>query len=133
MIEFLFLLHLVSALPIVLNPPFQFFEEILKIPTGLTKYFLRNIKLILLLGFGYRRVLLRTGIMSCLLLIALSIPNFGAILNLIGATTITLLNFVFPPIFYLILHKKYQVLKNIGKQRDTESTKSEDFAVKEIE
>ena len=34
MIEFLFLLHLVSALPIVINPPFQFFEEILKIPSG---------------------------------------------------------------------------------------------------
>ena len=71
--------------------------------------------------------------MCCLLLIGLSIPNFGAILNLIGATTITLLNFVFPPLFYLILHKKYQVLKNIGRQSDTESTKSEDFAVTEVE
>ena len=71
--------------------------------------------------------------MTCLLLIALSIPNFGAILNLIGATTITLLNFVFPPIFYLLLHRKYQVLKNIGKQKDTESTKSEDFTATEIE
>ena len=84
-------------------------------------------------GFGYKRVLLRTGTMSGLLLIALSIPNFGAILNLIGATTITLLNFVFPPIFYLLLHKKYQVLKNIGKQKDTESTKSEDFVVADVE
>ena len=33
-IECLFLLHLVSALPIVLNAPFQFYEEILKIPPG---------------------------------------------------------------------------------------------------
>ena len=39
-IEFLFLLHLVSALPIVLNPPFQFFEEILKIPSGLIDKYL---------------------------------------------------------------------------------------------
>ena len=33
-IECMFLLHLVSALPIVLNAPFQFYEEILKIPPG---------------------------------------------------------------------------------------------------
>ena len=36
-------------------------------------------------------------------MIAVSLPDFGAILNLIGATTITLLNFVFPPLFYLRL------------------------------
>ena len=38
-----------------------------------------------------------------MLLLALSLPVFGAILDLIGATTITLLNFVLPPIFYLLL------------------------------
>ena len=38
-----------------------------------------------------------------MLLLALSLPDFGAILDLIGATTITLLNFIFPPIFYLLL------------------------------
>ena len=32
MIQILFLLHLLSALPIVLSPPFQFCEEIIKIP-----------------------------------------------------------------------------------------------------
>lgn len=34
MIEVLFLIHLLSALPIILNPPFQFFEEVLKIPSS---------------------------------------------------------------------------------------------------
>ena len=33
-IEILFLLHLISAFPIILNPPCQFFEELLKIPAG---------------------------------------------------------------------------------------------------
>ena len=33
-IEILFLLHLISAFPIILNPPFQFFEEIMKVPSG---------------------------------------------------------------------------------------------------
>ena len=48
-----------------------------------------------------------------LLVIALSLPNFGAILDLIGATTITLLNFVFPPIFFLLLSKQYKSLNDI--------------------
>lgn len=52
--------------------------------------------------------------MLVLLVIGLSLPNFGAILNLIGATTITLLNFVFPPIFFLVLSKKYKSLNDIS-------------------
>ena len=32
--ECVILLHLVAALPIVINPPSQFFEEILRIPKG---------------------------------------------------------------------------------------------------
>ena len=51
-----------------------------------------------------------------MLIIALSLPSFGAILNLIGATTITLLNFVFPPLFYLMLTKKYRKLENVQSE-----------------
>lgn len=65
--------------------------------------------------------------MGLLLVIGLSLPNFGAILNLIGATTITLLNFIFPPIFYLLLERKYKIVQNISTQQDTQSTKSEEF------
>ena len=32
--ECVILLHLVTALPIVINPPSQYFEELLKIPQG---------------------------------------------------------------------------------------------------
>ena len=53
---------------------------------------------------------------ATLLIIALSLPSFGAILNLIGATTITLLNFVFPPLFYLMLTKKYRKLENVQSE-----------------
>ena len=38
-----------------------------------------------------------------LLFIAESVPSFGAILDLVGASTVTLLTFVFPPYFYLKL------------------------------
>jgi len=88
-IEILFLLHLISAFPIIINPPCQFFESLLNISPQ----------------FGLKRVIFRSFSVVILLLIGLSLPNFGAILNLIGATTITLLNFIFPPIFFLILSK----------------------------
>ena len=56
--------------------------------------------------FGPKRMIFRTVVVALLLLLGLSLPDFGAILDLIGATTITILNFIFPPIFYLILAKK---------------------------
>ena len=80
-----------------------------------------------MLEFGLQRVVFRTIMMGLLLVIGLSLPNFGAILNLIGATTITLLNFIFPPIFYLLLERKYKIVQNISTQQDTQSTKSEEF------
>ena len=33
-VEILFLLHLISAFPILMNPPSQFFEGLLKIPSS---------------------------------------------------------------------------------------------------
>ena len=56
--------------------------------------------------FGPKRVIFRTLVIALLLLLALSLPDFGAILDLIGSTTVTGLNFVFPPIFYLFLADK---------------------------
>ena len=39
-------------------------------------------------------------------LVALSVPHFGIILSLVGATTITATNFIFPPLFYLLLSRQ---------------------------
>jgi len=86
-VEILFLMHLITAFPILLNPPSQFFEGLLKIPTS----------------FGPKRVIFRTLVITLLLIIGLSLPDFGAILDLIGSTTITGLNFIFPPVFYLFI------------------------------
>ena len=38
-----------------------------------------------------------------LLFVAESVPSFGSILDLVGASTVTLLTFVFPPYFYMKL------------------------------
>jgi len=86
-VEILFLIHVVSAFPIILNPPCQMFESMLNIPTS----------------FGWKRCLFRTLVIAFLLLIGLSVPVFSVIVDLIGASTITLLNFIFPPFFYMLL------------------------------
>jgi vesicular inhibitory amino acid transporter len=39
--------------------------------------------------------------MVILLFVAESIPKFGSILDLVGASTITLLTFIFPPMLYI--------------------------------
>ena len=46
---------------------------------------------------------MRTGSTFVLLFIAESVPSFGSILDLVGASTVTLLTFVFPPFFYMKL------------------------------
>jgi len=84
-VEILFLIHLISAFPIILNPPSQMFENILHIPAN----------------FGWKRVLFRSFVILILLMIGLSVPFFGVIVDLIGSTTITVLNFIFPPFFYM--------------------------------
>ena len=45
----------------------------------------------------------RTLSVLALLFIAESVPSFGSILGLVGASTVTMLTFVCPPYFYLRL------------------------------
>ena len=37
-VEIMLLLHLITAYPIITNPPAQFFEQLFKIPSGLDRY-----------------------------------------------------------------------------------------------
>lgn len=86
-VEVMLLLHLITAFPIITNPPAQFFEQILGIPSS----------------FNWKRCAFRSLSVLCLLFIAETVPSFGAILDLVGASTVTLLTFVFPPFFYMRL------------------------------
>ena len=52
---------------------------------------------------GWKRITIRSAIVLFELIVALGIPDFGAILNLIGGSTIAILSFLFPPIMYLRL------------------------------
>jgi len=85
--EILLLVHLISAYPMFLNPPNQFFENILGIP----------------LNFNIKRVLFRTSLMLIILFLAESLPSFSGILQLISSIFVTCLTFVFPPLFYMRL------------------------------
>jgi len=87
LVEVMLLLHLITAFPIITNPPAQFFEEMLNVPSS----------------FHWKRCAFRSLSVLCLLFIAESVPSFGAILDLVGASTVTLLTFVFPPFFYMRL------------------------------
>ena len=54
-------------------------------------------------AFGWKRVVFRSVVILLLLAIALSVPFFGVIVDIIGSTTVTLLNFILPPFFYILL------------------------------
>ena len=53
--------------------------------------------------FGWKRCLFRTISVCVLLFVAESIPSFGALLDVVGASTVTMLTFVCPPFFYMKL------------------------------
>ncbi|UYV83376.1 hypothetical protein LAZ67_23000819 [Cordylochernes scorpioides] len=88
-IEVLVSIHLFFAFLLVINTPAQEIEEILKIPRG----------------FSLWRIAVRTGLLLVVVFAAESIPHFGKILNLIGGSTIALMTYVFPPIFYICLSR----------------------------
>ncbi|VDM70118.1 unnamed protein product [Strongylus vulgaris] len=79
--------------------------EILKIISHL---FLRN--------FGWQRFFVRSILFWSLIFVALSVPNFGPLLDLIGASTMSLMTLIMPSIFYLYLNaskmKREIMLKN---------------------
>ncbi|GFR73147.1 proton-coupled amino acid transporter 4 [Elysia marginata] len=85
--QILITLHLMAGAVILINPLCQESEDLLGIPSR----------------FGLRRVLLRTALMGLALFTALTLPKFGAILSLIGGSTLTCMGFIFPPLFYLKL------------------------------
>lgn len=94
--------HILLAFLLVINPVAQEAEEALKIETS----------------FNYKRCIVRTLLVCLVMLIAYTIPHFDKIMNLIGGSTMTLLTFIFPPLFYICLcyndESKLQPYKRIS-------------------
>ncbi|GIY90092.1 proton-coupled amino acid transporter 3 [Caerostris darwini] len=89
-IEACLAMHIFMAFLLAINPVAQEIEEAFKVQSN----------------FNYKRCIIRTVIVAVILMIAYTIPHFEKILNLIGGSTMTLLSFIFPPLFYFLLNKK---------------------------
>ncbi|XP_064489802.1 uncharacterized protein LOC135401363 isoform X1 [Ornithodoros turicata] len=86
-IQGLFILHLVCAFLILINPMCQEVEEHIGIPRE----------------FTWKRVAVRTCLMLAIVFVCQSVPHFDKVLSLVGAVYVGLTTFVFPPIFYIRL------------------------------
>ncbi|GMT01171.1 hypothetical protein PENTCL1PPCAC_23345, partial [Pristionchus entomophagus] len=86
-VNILITLHVIFSEIIIMSPLSLTMEELFKIQNK----------------FGIGRVILRTIIMIAVLLMALTVPKFGPILDLIGGSTVTLTTMILPGIFYLSL------------------------------
>uniref|UniRef100_A0A914EAX9 Amino acid transporter transmembrane domain-containing protein n=1 Tax=Acrobeloides nanus TaxID=290746 RepID=A0A914EAX9_9BILA len=80
-------LHVIFTLIIMFNPMNQEVEEMLGVPQE----------------FGIWRIVSRGGVLAAAVLIAETVPKFGPMLNLVGASTMTLTSAFFPAVFYLYL------------------------------
>ncbi|XP_045122687.1 amino acid transporter AVT1D-like [Portunus trituberculatus] len=78
-------LNLIGTYIITTNPIFQLFEEKLDVENR----------------FGWRRCVLRSGVVAVQLLIGLAVPSFDMIVNLVGGTTVPICSFILPGIMYL--------------------------------
>ncbi|GMT01176.1 hypothetical protein PENTCL1PPCAC_23350, partial [Pristionchus entomophagus] len=86
-VNILITLHVIFTEIIVMSPLTLTLEELFRIPNK----------------FGIGRVILRTIIMIAVLFMALSIPKFGPIVDLIGGSSVTLMTMILPGIFSLSL------------------------------
>ncbi|CAF2552187.1 unnamed protein product [Rotaria sp. Silwood2] len=86
-VEVLITGHLAMAFTIVLNPIFQGFEELTRVPKH----------------FCWQRAVLRSGIVIFLAFMAETIPHFGAILSFIGSSTVSILGFILPVICFVMI------------------------------
>uniref|UniRef100_A0A1I8AL39 Aa_trans domain-containing protein n=1 Tax=Steinernema glaseri TaxID=37863 RepID=A0A1I8AL39_9BILA len=79
--------HCILTLTILMNPLNQEAEEIFAVPQE----------------FSFKRIGIRTGIMCLVLFCALSVPEFGPFMNLVGASTIPIVCVIFPSLFNLYI------------------------------
>ncbi|GMT35692.1 hypothetical protein PFISCL1PPCAC_26989 [Pristionchus fissidentatus] len=89
-INLLITAHVFLALTIVFNPMNQDFEQIFNVPDE----------------FTYKRIVVRAGVLLAVVCMALTIPNFGPLLDLVGASTITTMAIILPPLFSLYLNAR---------------------------
>jgi hypothetical protein len=106
--------HCLSAFTLVLNPLNQQAEEYFNVPHH----------------FGHKRLLVRFVVWLSILFTGLTIVNFGALLDLVGATSTLASVLLYPPLFYFYLNasgnirdeKMLAAGKQIKKNSNSETT-----------
>ncbi|VDK84738.1 unnamed protein product, partial [Onchocerca ochengi] len=53
--------------------------------------------------FCFKRVLVRTGLLFAALFVSLSLPNFGAVMNIFGSTTVPCTCVVLPTLYNIYI------------------------------
>nr|XP_042897303.1 amino acid transporter AVT1C-like [Parasteatoda tepidariorum] len=84
LILILLTIRTIFAFVMIINASSQEFESIFKVPDR----------------FGWKRIAVRVSLLLFVLFIAVSIPRFGKVLTVVGASVITLTTSVFPFMFY---------------------------------
>ncbi|VDP14579.1 unnamed protein product [Onchocerca flexuosa] len=79
--------HCVLTIILTINPVNQQFEHIFHVPHKMC----------------WQRIAVRTGLLAVILFVALSIPNFGSIMDFFGSTTIPFTCIILPTLFGLSL------------------------------
>ncbi|EYC19081.1 hypothetical protein Y032_0025g1161 [Ancylostoma ceylanicum] len=100
-------LHVITTIVIVFSPMTQQIEDLLRIPHH----------------FGWQRFLVRSLLFWTIIFVALSLPNFGPLLDLIGASNMSIMTMIMPSIFFLFLNAseiKREKLLKAGKITDGE-------------
>lgn len=98
--------HVFAAMLIVINPVNLIFEQTIGISSEAGKLLPGHAILtynISLTGIRLSKSLVRTGVCLSMVFVALTIPKFDKILQLVGGATVSTTSFMFPPIFYLSL------------------------------
>lgn len=90
----MFLVHLLSAFLVLLNPVFRVIEATTKSDEHRLALLWRAIQRTILIAVCY--------------FIAIAIPFFGSIMSLLGATTITGSSFILPCVFYLSVYPSWR-------------------------
>uniref|UniRef100_A0A8R1U3Z2 Amino acid transporter transmembrane domain-containing protein n=1 Tax=Onchocerca volvulus TaxID=6282 RepID=A0A8R1U3Z2_ONCVO len=79
--------HCVLTIILTINPINQQFEDIFHVPHKMC----------------WQRIVVRTGLLAVIVFVALSIPNFGSIMDFFGSTTIPFTCIILPTLFSLSL------------------------------
>lgn len=89
--------HVLCAFVMLVNPVNQQLEALLNAP----------------IYFSWQRIVIRTAIIVLVVVVATVIPNFGPVLSLAGGTLFSLLNVIFPILFYCKLANRMGWLKEV--------------------